>query len=59
VSILLSSCGVYWIGLFVCLPWILPTSKLDEVIFEDQKVEVKVLFTLTNQIYYMKPEDAV
>ncbi len=32
VSILLSSCGVYWIGLFVCLPWILPTSKLDEVI---------------------------
>lgn len=32
VSVLLSSCGVYWIGLFVCLPWILPTSKLDEVI---------------------------
>jgi hypothetical protein len=37
VSILLSSCGVYWIGLFVCLPWILPTSKLDEVILWGSK----------------------
>ncbi len=33
----LCSCGVYWIGLFVCLPWILPTSKLDEVILWGSK----------------------
>jgi hypothetical protein len=26
------SCGVYLIGLFMCLPCILPSSKLDEVI---------------------------
>jgi hypothetical protein len=39
----------------VCVPYIHLTSKLDEVIGDDEKVDRKDLFTLMGQMYYIYP----
>ncbi len=39
----------------MCVPYICLTSKLDEVISDDEKVDRKDLFTLMGQMHYIYP----